>query len=231
MELINKLIRLKKAIRWIIASTPLRSQFGYCAKNVTLFYPLRVYSPQNLFIYENSRLMQDICIINTPKEKVIIKKYTAIAARTTFVTNNHISTVTIPHFLLAPAHINDKSYDIIVEEDCWVGTGATLLAGAHLGRGCIIGAGSIVSKEIPPYAVAVGCPAKIIAVKFSVSQILEHEKALYSEEERFSKEYIEDLFETYYKDKKVYGKSIEIDDKIQQKLDLLKENLHYVEPY
>ncbi|MBO5721054.1 MAG: hypothetical protein J6R61_05980 [Bacteroidales bacterium] len=63
----------------------------------------------------------------------------------------------------------------------------------------------MVNKEIPPYAVAVGTPAKIIAAKFTIEQILEHEKLLYPEEKRFTKEYLEELFETYYKDKRTIG--------------------------
>ena len=77
--------------------------------------------------------------------------------------------------------------DVIVEEDIWIGTNVTLLAGTHIGRGCIVGACSLLNKEYPPYAVLAGSPAKIIAVKFSIEQILEHEKALYEENERFTK--------------------------------------------
>lgn len=230
MQLINKIISLRKAIRWLISYTPLKSQLGYCAPNASIFYPLKVFYTKGLFMYENTRIMPNVHIINSPSEKVIIKKYSVIAANTTFVTNNHVSTLKIPQFLLGPSHINDKSQDIIVEEDCWIGTGAILLPGAHLGRGCIVGAGSIVNKEIPPYAVVVGTPIKIIAVKFSIPQIIEHEKALYVENERLSKEYLEDLFEKYFYGKKVYGKTCEIDDETYNLLLSLKHSLNYVEP-
>ena len=231
MKLFNKIRKIRKAIRWVLALTPLRSQFGYCANNAIINYPIRVYSPKNLFIYENTLLSHDTCIINSKREKVIIKKHTGIAARTTFVTNNHVSTVSIPFSLLAPSHINDKSADIIVEEDCWIGTGAIILAGVHLGRGSIVGAGSIVNKEIPPYAVVVGCPAKIIAVKFAISQIIEHEKTLYPENERFSHEYLIQLFKTYYEGKKIYGTSDGINEETNEKIQQLKRQLHYVEPF
>ena len=230
MDFINKLRRLRKAIKWIIACTPLRSQFGYCAQNAAIKYPIRVYSPKNLFIYENTLISEDTSIINSKREKVIIKKYTGIAARTTFVTNNHVSTVSIPFSLLAPSHINDKSADIIVEEDCWIGTGAIILAGAHLGRGSIVGAGSIVNKKIPPYAIVAGCPAKIIAVKFSIPQIIEHEKALYPEKERFSIEHLHYLFETYFEGKKVFGTSDCIDKQAEEIINRVKQQLYYLEP-
>lgn len=51
---------------------------------------------------------------------------------------------------------------VTIGDDVWLGAGAIVLNGAHIGKGSIIGAGSIVNKSIPPYVVAVGCPAKVI---------------------------------------------------------------------
>lgn len=66
---------------------------------------------------------------------------------------------------------------------------------ANIGRGAVVGANSLVVKEVPPYAVVAGSPAKIIAVRFSLEQILEHERHLYPKNERLSKEYLQALFE------------------------------------
>lgn len=230
MQLINKIKQLRMAIRWAIACTPLRSQFGYCAENALLHYPLRIYWAKGLYLYENTSISNDILIINAPNEKVIIKRNTIVAAKTTFITNSHLSIATIPNFILGKSHINDKSGDIIVNEDCWIGAGAIILTGVQVGRGSIIGAGSIVTKDVPPYAVVAGCPAKIIAVKFSISQIIEHEKALYSDNERFSSEYLKSLFDTYYEGKKIYGKSENLDMLAMDTINLVKQKLHYVEP-
>jgi acetyltransferase-like isoleucine patch superfamily enzyme len=54
---------------------------------------------------------------------------------------------------------------ITIEDDVWVGANVTFLDGAHVGRGCIIGAGSLVRGSIPPYSVAVGTPARIIRTR------------------------------------------------------------------
>jgi acetyltransferase-like isoleucine patch superfamily enzyme len=51
---------------------------------------------------------------------------------------------------------------IKIEDNCWLGTGVKILDGVTIGRGCVIGAGSVVTKNIPPYSVAVGVPAKVI---------------------------------------------------------------------
>lgn len=49
-----------------------------------------------------------------------------------------------------------------IEDDVWIGAGTIVLNGVQIGKGSIIGAGSVVNKNIPPYVVAAGCPAKII---------------------------------------------------------------------
>jgi maltose O-acetyltransferase len=49
---------------------------------------------------------------------------------------------------------------IILEEDCWIGAGAILLPGVTIGKGAVVGAGSIVTKNIPPFTVVAGNPAK-----------------------------------------------------------------------
>ena len=51
----------------------------------------------------------------------------------------------------------------------------------------------------------VGSPAKIIGVKFSIDQIIEHEKVLYSEEKRLSRDYLEELFKQYYSNVRIFG--------------------------
>lgn len=49
---------------------------------------------------------------------------------------------------------------IVIEDDVWIGSGATIVDGVTVGRGSIIGAGSVVTSDIPPYSIAVGTPAK-----------------------------------------------------------------------
>lgn len=66
---------------------------------------------------------------------------------------------------------NDAAYDrfknkTIVENDVWIGTGAVVLNGVKIGNGSVIGANAVVTKDIEPYAIAVGNPAKIIKMRF-----------------------------------------------------------------
>jgi acetyltransferase-like isoleucine patch superfamily enzyme len=55
------------------------------------------------------------------------------------------------------------SQGIVIEDDCWLGHKVTVLDGVTIGKGSVIGAGAVVTKNIPPYSVAVGVPAKVIS--------------------------------------------------------------------
>ena len=67
---------------------------------------------------------------------------------------------------------------LIIEDDVWVGANAIILKGVTIGRGSVIGAGSVVTKSIPNYSVVVGNPAKVIKKRFSDEEIQEHERLL-----------------------------------------------------
>ena len=82
-----------------------------------------------------------------------------------------------------------------------------LLPGAHIGRGATIGAGSVVTKEIPPYAIAVGNPARVIKFNFTPEEIIEHEQALYPENERLPLELLKKNYDMYYVDNQLSNQS------------------------
>lgn len=60
---------------------------------------------------------------------------------------------------------------IVIGDDVWIGYGATILSGVTLGKGCVVGARALVCKDVPPYAVVAGIPARIIKYRFSEETI------------------------------------------------------------
>lgn len=56
---------------------------------------------------------------------------------------------------------------IILGNDVWIGRGVTIQGGVHVGNGAVVGAGAVVLEDVPPYAVAVGNPAKVVKYRFS----------------------------------------------------------------
>ena len=215
--IINKIKRGLKVFH------PTRGSFASCGTTTVIEFPIYINRPQDVYLENDLRIRQGTKMLISEDCKVFVKKFSVVGMNNMIIPNKHVSTVGIPQFLLGSSRINDQIHDIIIEEDVWTGSNVTLMGDVTLGRGCICGACSLVTKSVPPYAVVAGSPAKIIAVKFSIEQIIEHEKILYSENERLSREYLEELFNKYYMDKKVFGVSTEFTEEQVERLKYIAE--------
>lgn len=61
--------------------------------------------------------------------------------------------------------------DVVIGSDVWLGDRVTIMAGVRVGHGAVVGAGAVVAKDVPPYAIAVGNPAKVIKYRFDEQTI------------------------------------------------------------
>lgn len=173
-----------------------RSDFGYIADSVILT-PTLSGNLRNVYVYDNVGIGPH-ALLSTPNAKIIIKGNCAIAEHLTIHTGNHARV--IGKFVTDITAANkpegfDK--DVIIEKDVWIGSNVTILAGVHIGRGATIAAGAVVNKDIPPYCIAGGVPAKPIRFYWSIDEILKHEAQLYPQEERMSREKLEFIIEKY----------------------------------
>lgn len=119
-------------------------------------------------------------------EFLTIGNFCSIAQEVHFVLGGEHSYNRLTNFPF-PELVYHTEYDgkckgpIVIEDDVWIGFGSIILSGVTLGRGCVIGAGSVVVKDIPPYALFAG--GKIIKYRFS-DQIIE--KLLKVDYEKFN---------------------------------------------
>lgn len=60
---------------------------------------------------------------------------------------------------------NTEEREVFIGDDCWIGCRAMLLPGVKLGRGVVVGAGAVVSKDVPDYSVVVGNPARVVKTR------------------------------------------------------------------
>ena len=153
--------------------------------------------PENMYL-DDYVVIQDNTNFISLNGKLYVKKYSVISSGCIIVPSPHILKVGVPFYVNAQYHIGDIDKDIVIEEDCWIGAGAILLPGVTIRRGSVVGAGAVVTKGTLPYSVVAGVPAKIIATKFNLQQVLQHEKKIYSESERLSEAKLKDLFLTEY---------------------------------
>lgn len=91
-----------------------------------------------------------------------------------------------------------RSEPIVVHDDAWIGMNAVIFGGVTIGRGAVVGAGSYVRSNIPPYAVVIGNPAKIIGFTAPPEELEIIEKENYKEEERIPLSDLERNYMKYY---------------------------------
>ncbi len=120
------------------------------------------------------------------KDRLIIGRFCSIACGTKFLFNsaNHsllsLSTYPFPIFyeewgldIKDVASAWDNRGNITIGNDVWIGYGAIILSGVTIGDGAIVGAHSLVTKDIPPFTIAGGVPARPIRKRFSEEKISE----------------------------------------------------------
>lgn len=88
---------------------------------------------------------------------------------------------------------------VIIEDDVWTGANITILKGVTIGRGSVVAAGAVVNKSCPPYSIIGGVPAKVLKFRFTIDEVLEHEKKLYPDDKRYTKEELIEQRKNYCK--------------------------------
>jgi acetyltransferase-like isoleucine patch superfamily enzyme len=189
------LIRLLRRIKNRIFYNDQRSKYGYIGAQTNIPRDIKVSNPSNIFLYDNVSIGGN-AILYATNAKITIKKYFVAADGLRISTGQHERR--IGRFLGSITE-NEKNKslnldnDVIIHEDVWAGFNVTILDGVEIGRGCTIAAQAVCNRDIPPYCIAGGIPARVIKMYWSVEQILEHEQKLYPKELRLSMTYLEQI--------------------------------------
>ncbi len=165
MQKKNKLIRELKRLsnklfgtKYPLNSTNKIAKTCWINKDVTLH--------SNIKIGEYTHLNQGDYLF----DDVEIGNYCNIAINVIIGGDEHsITTLSQYGFKNINNKITAKHHELktIIESDVWIGAGAIIKRGIKIGTGAVVGAGSIVTKDVPPFAVVVGVPAKVIKYRFT----------------------------------------------------------------
>ena len=144
----------------------------------------------------------ELTVYNSGTDSIVkIGNYCSIGPNTVFLVGaehemDHVSTYPFKTMILNEGTEAKSKGDIIIDDDVWIGYGAIILSGVHIGQGAVIAAGSIVTKDIPPYAIAAGNPARIIKYRFEKDIINE---LMLLDFEKFNEEKIQKNISEMYK--------------------------------
>ena len=174
---------LKEKIKYLIRQSSLagfrrkkifdRFYFEFKKRNPHCFVtPVRYFPIDNVSVGKFS--YGDLNIMNNEGDKTLkIGSCVSIAKEVTFLLDvdhytDHISTYPFEARLFVKGKVAGVSKgDIVVDDDVWIGYRSTILSGVHIGQGAVIAAGAVVTKDIPPYSIVGGVPARIIKYRFS----------------------------------------------------------------
>lgn len=122
---------------------------------VVLERPFQIYNIPN-FKYENYIYIGPNAWFSL-RGSLFIKKGSILGPRVKIHTSNHFY-----EGCMLPYDANYIIKDVIIDENVWIGADVTILPGVHIGEGAIVGAAAVVTKDVPPYSIVGGNPAKVL---------------------------------------------------------------------
>lgn len=191
-------------------SISLRSSFAEFGEGSHVGYPFNIAGvniyenfdnpddAKNIYIGNGVSLGAGITMFAT-RAKIYIGDKTFTGPNVTIMTGDHPFDIkgaymadNMKNKLSAAGHdITPYDADVRIDEDVWIGCNVTILKGVHIGRGSIIAAGSVVTKSFPPYSIVGGVTSKLLKYRWTIDEIIEHEKKLYHSDKRLTREYLE----------------------------------------
>lgn len=151
------------------------------------------FDPDGLYSFHNITVGSDVSLgvgatVMAAKSRIQIGNKVMFGPHVTVIGGNH-NTEELGRFMF---DVSEKrpgnDLGVVIEDDVWVGARAILLAGVTVGRGSIVAAGSVVTKNVPAYAVVGGCPARVLKFRWNVQDIVTHEKMLYDADRQIAPE-------------------------------------------
>lgn len=151
------------------------------------------FDPYGFYTFETISVGDDVFMYQRPMlmaadSSITIGNKVMFGPEVMIVGGRHNSSVVGQFMYDVHQKLPDDDLGVTIEDDVWVGSRATILRGVVVGRGAIVAAGSVVTKSVPPYALAAGVPARVIKFRWDVDTILLHEEKLYPASQRLTRE-------------------------------------------
>lgn len=146
-------------------------------KNI-VFFPMH-----SSFSYKNIALGDDVYIgpgalLSASESQIVFNNKIILGPNVTMMGGDHNISMIGKYMFDVKEKLPENDLPIIIEDDVWIGTGAIILKGVKVGTGSVIAAGALVIKNVPPYSIVGGVPAKVLKMRFKEDEIIQHSQLI-----------------------------------------------------
>ncbi len=155
------------------------------------------FDPDGSYSYANIYVGDDVSLGWRPtllasRSRITIGNKVMFGPHVTLIGGGH-NTAEVGRFMYDVAEKRPgDDLGVVIEDDVWVGARAVILRGVTVGRGAIVAAGAVVNRNVPPYSIVGGVPARLIKFRWDIETVLRHEAATYSKSYRLTREQLGD---------------------------------------
>lgn len=180
-KLSNFVVRVNSVLPylWDKLVTPFfKRAMNYCGKGVYLRPSSSDFKGIENFTIGDGALIPKGSTFYSTRANLFIGKKVVFGPNPTIITGDHPIRVLGKHILDVEDRWPENDADVVIEDGVWCGANVTILKGVTIGRDSVVAAGAVVTKSFPPYSIIGGVPAKLIKMRFTPEEILEHERLL-----------------------------------------------------
>ena len=178
MSFWGKIVRIPSIIRFRVEEKEIKKSLKHCGENVHWGSNFICVGRDRMSFGDDVAIGPN-CVFYSTRAELTIGRGVLISPNVTIITGEHRTDLIGEYMRYIDESTqklpkNDK--DVVIEDDCWIGSNVTILKGVTIGRGSIIHAGAVVSHNIKPYTIYVNDGLKVS--RFSDEEIQEHERLL-----------------------------------------------------
>lgn len=170
---------MRRGINKVFLEPGIKKGFKVCGDRVKIGAGCELKPLENISVGSNVEIGPR-ALFWTTRAEIKIGNHVIFGPGVTIITGDHPTDIVGKFIMDIQDSEKTSKYDetVIIEDDVWVGCNVTILKGVHIGKGAVIAAGSVVTKDVDEFGIYAGVPARKIKDRFTKEELRIHRECL-----------------------------------------------------